>query len=158
MSPEKGYVGTRVTRPDERSGGREQLLDIQRGRLISATTQLAAELGASKLSVSAIVTRSGVSRRTFYEVFPDVRECLLAALEESLAHARARVREAYDPDAPWRVRIRLALHALLCLFEDEPARGRLLVVEAPGAGKDALERRAQVLGELSDAVEEGRAE
>ncbi len=163
MSPENGYVprsgagGTRDVGPDGRSGGREQLLDIQRGRLIAATTQLAAELGASKLSVSAIVTHSGVSRRTFYEVFPDVRECLLAALEESLEQTRGRVREAYDPDAPWRVRIRLALHALLCLFEDEPTRGRLLVVEAPSAGKDALERRAQVLGELSDAVEEGRA-
>ncbi len=164
MLPENGYVprsgagGTRVMRPDERSGGREQLLDIQRGRLIVATTQLAAEYGASKLPVTAIVTRSGVSRRTFYEVFPDVRECLLAALKESLEYTRVRVREAYDPNAPWRVRIRLALHTLLCLFEDEPARGRLLVVEAPGAGKDALERRAQVLEELSDAVEQGRAE
>ncbi|HEY5287941.1 MAG TPA: TetR family transcriptional regulator [Solirubrobacteraceae bacterium] len=170
MPPENGYVsrsgpprggqagGTRDTGPGERSGGREQLLDIQRGRLIAATTELAAEQGASKLSVAAIVARSGVSRRTFYEVFPDVRDCLLAALEESLEFARARVREAYDPQEPWRLRIRLALHALLCLFEDEPTRGRLLVVEAPGAGQAALERRAQVLGELSDAVEQGRAE
>jgi AcrR family transcriptional regulator len=158
VPPENGNVGTREAGPGERSGGREQLLDIQRGRLIVATTQVAAEHGVGKLSVAAIVARSGVSRRTFYEVFPDVHECLLAALEESLAHARARVREAYDPSAPWRVRIRLALHALLCLFEDEPTRGRLLVVEASGAGQDALLRRAQVLGELSDAVEEGRAE
>jgi AcrR family transcriptional regulator/DNA-binding MarR family transcriptional regulator len=158
VPPENGNAGTREARPGERSGGREQLLDIQRGRLIAATTQLAAEHGVGKLSVSAIVAHSGVSRRTFYEVFPDVRECLLAALEESLGQARARVREAYDTHAPWRLRTRLALHALLCLFEDEPTRGRLLVVEAPGAGQQALERRAQVLGELSDAVEEGRAE
>ena len=158
MPPENGYAGTREASPGERSGGREQLLDIQRGRLIAATTQLAAEQGASKLSVTAIVAHSGVSRRTFYEVFPDVRECLLAALEESLGHARARAREAYDPQAPWRVRTRLGLHSLLCLFEDEPTRGRLLVVEASGAGQHALLRRAQVLGELSDAVEEGRAE
>ncbi len=158
MPPENGYAGTRERRPGERSGGREQLLDIQRGRLVAATTQLAAEHGASKLSVSAIVTRSGVSRRTFYEVFPDVRESLSAALEESLEQARARVREAYDPDESWRVRIRLALHVLLCFFEEEPVRGRLLVVEAPGAGSLALQRRARVLGELSDAVDEGRAE
>jgi AcrR family transcriptional regulator/DNA-binding MarR family transcriptional regulator len=158
VPPENGYAGTRTTRPGERSGGRERLLDIQRGRLIAAATELAAEQGAGKLSVTAVVARSGVSRRTFYEVFPDVRECLLAALEDSLAHARACVCEAYDPHKPWRVRIRRALHALLCLFEDEPTRGRLLVVEAPSAGQHALKRRAQVLGELSDAVEEGRAE
>jgi AcrR family transcriptional regulator/DNA-binding MarR family transcriptional regulator len=155
---ENGYAGTRESRSGERSGGREQLLDIQRGRLIAATTELAAEHGASKLAVSGIVARSGVSRRTFYEVFPDVRESLLAALEEAFAHARVRVLEAYDLDEPWRIRIRHALHALLCFFEDEPTRARLLVVETPGAGPGALVRRAQVLGELSDAIDEGRAE
>jgi AcrR family transcriptional regulator/DNA-binding MarR family transcriptional regulator len=158
VPPENGYAGTRKERPGERSGGREQLLDIQRERLIAATTQLAAERGAGKLSVSAIVTHSGVSRRTFYEIFVDVRECLLVALEDSLECARVRVRESYDPDTPWRVRIRLVLYALLCFLEDDPARGRLLVVEAPGAGPVALERRARVLGELFEAVDAGRTE
>ena len=108
--------------------------------------------------MSAIVTHSGVSRRTFYEIFVDVRECLSAALEDSLECARVCVRETYDPDEPWRVRIRLVLYALLCFLEDDPARGRLLVVEAPGAGSVALERRARVLGELFEAVDGGRAE
>lgn len=158
MSPSSRLARTRDQHPGERSGGREQLLDIQRGRLIAATTELAAEQGAGKLSVSAIVARSGVSRRTFYEVFPDVRECLLAALEESLDGARVRAGEAYDQNQPWRVRIRHTLHALLCYLEDEPAHGRLLVVEAPSAGSSALQRRARVLGELSGALDEGRAE
>jgi AcrR family transcriptional regulator len=126
--------------------------------MVAATVEIVAERGASKLSVSAIVTRSGVSRRTFYEIFTDGREALLAAIEESLEHTRVYVREVYDPSDAWHVRIRLALHALLCFLEDDPARGRLLVVEAPCAGPRALERRAQVLGELIEAVDEGRAE
>jgi AcrR family transcriptional regulator/DNA-binding MarR family transcriptional regulator len=126
--------------------------------MIAAMVELASELGASKLSVSAIVTRSGVSRRTFYEIFTDVRECLLAALEESLEHARSYVRDIDDPSATWQARTRAGLHALLCFAEDDPARGRLLVVEAPGAGPEALERRVQVLGELIDAVDAGRPE
>ncbi len=120
--------------------------------------EVAAERGANKLSVGMVVARSGVSRRTFYEVFDDGQDCLLATLEDSLERARSYVREVYDPRESWRSRIRAALHALLRFLEDEPARGRLLVVEAPGAGPEALERRAAVLGELIDAVDAGRAD
>lgn len=143
---------------DGLAGPREQLLDIQRGRMIAATIGAAAEHGASKLSVASIVARSGVSRRTFYEVFTDGQECLLAALEDSLEQARSYVDEAYDPSDAWRVRIRRTLYALLAFLEDEPARGRLLVVEAPGVGQEALERRSQVLADLIDAVDAGRGE
>lgn len=135
---------------------RERVVEIQRGRMIAATVDVAAELGANRLSVATIVARSGVSRRTFYEIFADGQDCLLAAIEDSLAHARSCVREVYDPQAAWRSRIRVALHALLCFLEDEPDRGRLLVVEAPSAGTAALERRAHVLEQLIGAVDAGR--
>jgi AcrR family transcriptional regulator/DNA-binding MarR family transcriptional regulator len=145
-------------RPSPSQGGREQLLEIQRGRMIGAMINAAAEDGASNVSVAAVVSRSGVSRRTFYEVFNDGQECLLAALEDSLQRARLYVTEVHDPRDPWRVRTRAALHALLSFLEDEPQRGRLLVVEAPGAGREVLEWRTQVLGELIQALDEGRAE
>jgi AcrR family transcriptional regulator/DNA-binding MarR family transcriptional regulator len=156
LSPEHGYAGTRGRRPGDRSDGREHLLQVQRGRMITAMTEVVAEHGMSKLSVASVVARSGVSRRTFYEIFEDAQECLLAALEDSLGCARSYVQEVYDPREPWRVRIRMALHALLRFLEDEPARGWLLVVEAPGAGRDVLEHRSRVLAELIAPVEEGR--
>ncbi len=153
-----GYAETRRERAGGRSGGHEQLLELQRGRMIAAMIELAAEHGASKLSVATVVARSGVSRRTFYEIFTDGQECLLAALEDSLERAYAYVREVYNPHDTWRARIRAALHALLAFLEDEPRRGWLLVVEAPGAGPGTLERRAQVLAELIEAVDAGRGE
>ncbi len=137
---------------------RERIVEIQRRRMIAATVEVVAECGANRLSVATVVARSGVSRRTFYEIFADGQDCLLAALEDSLAHARSRVQEVDDPRAAWKIRIRVALHALLCFLEDEPASGRLLVVEAPGAGAQALERRARVLDKLIDAVDAGRAD
>ena len=158
MASVRRYAGTREQRPGDRSGRRGQLLEIQRGRMIAAMIAVAAEEGASRVSVAAVVSRSGVSRRTFYEVFHDGQECLLAALEDSLQRARLYVTEVYDPLDPWRVRTRATLHALLGFLEDEPVRGRLLVVEAPAAGRAVLERRAQVLGELIEAVDRGRAE
>jgi AcrR family transcriptional regulator len=159
LHPANGYARPREQRGGERlSLGREQLLDIQRGRIVAAMIEAAAEHGAARLSVAAVVARSGVSRRTFYEIFSDGQECLLAALEDSLERARSYVAAAYDPQEPWRVRIRAALHALLCFLEDEPARGLLLVVEAPGGGPQTLKRRTQVMGGLIDAVDAGRAE
>ncbi len=158
MPSANGYAGTRQPRAGDRSGPREQLLAIQRGRMIAAMIEVAAEQGVSKLSVASVVARSGVSRRTFYEVFADGQECLLAALEESLERARSYVREVQGSSGAWRVQTRATLHALLCFLEDDPAHGWLLVVEAPSAGAGALESRAQVLGELIDAVDAGRAE
>ncbi|HTA97898.1 MAG TPA: hypothetical protein VK730_09685 [Solirubrobacteraceae bacterium] len=158
MQPSRRKAETREQRSGNGLGGRERLLDVQRGRMIAAMIEAAAEQGASKLSVASVVARSGVSRRTFYEVFADGQECLLAALEDSLDRARSYVAEVYDPRDAWRVRIRAVLHALLAFLEDEPARGWLLVVEAPGAGDEALERRAQVLAQLIEGVDAGRSD
>jgi AcrR family transcriptional regulator/DNA-binding MarR family transcriptional regulator len=142
----------------DRSAGREQVARIQRARMLAATVQVASERGAGNVTVARVVARSGVSRRTFYELFTSGEECLLAVMEDSLARARSYVLEVYDPSEAWRVRIRAALHALLEFVDDEPARGRLLVVESLCAGPEALERRSRVLDQLIVAVDAGRGE
>jgi AcrR family transcriptional regulator len=148
----------RQTRParNRLSGvGAERVAEIQRARILAAMVQVASERGAGNVTVAHVVARSGVSRRTFYELFTGGEECLLAVMEDSLARARSCVLEVYDPSEAWRVRVRAALHALLGFVEDEPARGRLLVVESLRAGPEALERRSRVLAELMAAVDAG---
>jgi AcrR family transcriptional regulator len=126
--------------------------------MIAAMVEVASERGAGNVTVAQVVARSGVSRRTFYELFTDGEECLLAVMEDSLVCARSYVLEVYDPQEAWRVRIRAALHALLEFVEEEPGRGRLLVVESLCAGRETLERRSRVLAELIRAVDAGRGE
>jgi AcrR family transcriptional regulator/DNA-binding MarR family transcriptional regulator len=147
--------GSRTTR---NGLGRERVIDIQRARMLAAMFDVVSERGASNASVAHVVARSGVSRRTFYELFDDREDCFIAAFEEAVTHASERVLDSYDARAPWRARIRAALAALLQFLDDQPAMGRLLVVEALGAGPRALERRARVLAQAIAAVEEGRAE
>jgi AcrR family transcriptional regulator/DNA-binding MarR family transcriptional regulator len=137
---------------------RELVIEVQRTRILAGMVEVATERGAGNVTVGDVVARSGVSRRTFYEVFTDGEDCLLAAMEESLARARSLVREAYDPDESWRARIRSALQALLGFFEEEPNRARLLVLESLGAGPVVMERRSQALAELIAAVEAGSRE
>lgn len=116
------------------------------------------EHGAGAVTVTHVVSRAGVSRRTFYELFPDREACFLAAFDEALARASQRVREGYVPRASWRVRIRSALIALLELFDDEPAVGLLLLVESLSAGPEAIERRSEVIGRLIAEVDSACSE
>jgi AcrR family transcriptional regulator len=67
-APGRGkYDRTRT--PDQRN--KEQL-----HRLLDAAGLVFAEMGWADATVEAIVTRAGMSRRTFYEHFDDLKDCL----------------------------------------------------------------------------------
>jgi AcrR family transcriptional regulator len=142
----------------DRGGGRGGVAEIQRMRMIAALTEVARERGAGGVTVAHIVARSGVSRRTFYELFEDREDCFLAAFDLAVERAAQRVLPAYAAPGTWRERIRAGLGALLEFLEDELGLGALCIVEALGAGPVALERRAGVVKALIDAVDEGRGE
>lgn len=138
--------------------GRARVIEIQRARMLAGMAEVCAERGVANVTVTDIVARSGVSRRTFYEQFPDREECMLATLEHAVACAGERVIPAFTEEGRWRERVRAALVALLWFLEDEPSLGRVLVVETFGAGPRALVRRQELLHRLAAAVDEGRSE
>jgi AcrR family transcriptional regulator len=143
----------------ETSGvGREKVSEIQRARILAAMTEVASERGAANVTVAHVVARSGVSRRTFYELFDDREACFLAAFDDATAQIAARVISAYEHERSWRDRIRAALAELLDFLEEEPEVGRLCIVESLAAGPRALGRRARVIQIVKGALEEGRAE
>jgi AcrR family transcriptional regulator len=134
------------------------VVEFQRARLLAAMTEVAAERGAASVTVTDVVERAGVSRRTFYELFEDREACFLAALDDAIARVSGVVLDAYEPQAKWAERIRGALAALLVFLDTEPGVGRLLVVESLGAGPAAMERRSRVLAHAVAVVDEGRRE
>lgn len=138
--------------------GRADVVEIQRARLLAAAGQLACEIGSGNVAVARIVRRAGVSRRTFYELFVDGEDCLLATLEDALARAAVRLAPVWRSRGNWRERVRAALIELLRLFEEEPVVAQLLVVESLGVSHKALGRRSQVLAALADALDEGRGD
>jgi AcrR family transcriptional regulator/DNA-binding MarR family transcriptional regulator len=135
---------------------RSQVAGVQRSRIIAATFEACAEDGAAGLSVADIVGRAGISRRTFYELFDSCEDCLLAALDQAIAAVSERVLEVYDPQAPWRTRMRSALTALLSYLDEQPEIARLLIVESLAAGPRAFERRARAVAAAVAATEGGR--
>lgn len=134
------------------------VVDIQRMRMITAMAEIARERGVGGTTVAHIVARSGVSRRTFYELFRDREDCLLAAFDLAVQRAGARVAPACEPAGGWRERMRAGLGVLLEFLEDEPALATLCVVDALGAGPRVLARRARVVEGLIDAVDAGARE
>jgi AcrR family transcriptional regulator len=135
--------------------GRERVGEIQRARMLAAMADVVSERGAGDVTVAHVVGRSGVSRRTFYEIFEDREDCFLAAFDDGVAHIAGMVVPAFEGEQCWRDRVREGLAALLGFLEDESAVGRLVVVEALGAGPRVLERRRRVIDVLVRTVEEG---
>jgi AcrR family transcriptional regulator len=137
---------------------RAQVAQIQRARILAAMFDVATELGAANVSVAHVVERSGVSRRTFYEVFSDREDCFLAAFEDALAFASQRVLPVFEAEGRWRERVRAGLVALLSFLDEEPVIGRLLIVESVGGGAKTLARRDWVLARVAAAVDRGSVE
>ncbi len=163
--------------------GRSGVPDIQRARMIAALVEVARERGAARVTVAHVVARSGVSRRTFYEMFEDRDACFLAALELAIDRGAAKVLPAFAEAAGngggvgaraavavtgkgpvvggasrWREQIRAGLAALLSFLDDEPGPGGLCVVDTLSACPEALRRRAEVVRAFVDVVDAGRRE
>jgi AcrR family transcriptional regulator len=142
--------------PTGHTAGR-RLSDIQRARILAAMVDVASARGVSGATVARVVARSGVSRRTFYELFEDREDCFLAAFDWAVERIAQVVLPAYRRPSKWRERVRAGLAALLEFLDAEPGVARLAIVETLGAGPRALERRQSVLARAIAAVDEGRA-
>lgn len=137
---------------------RERVSDFQRARLLAGMAEVVAERGYQRITIAHVVARSGVSRRTFYDLFENREQCFLATFDHGLARAAAVVLPAYAQPEKWREQIRAGLTALLEFLDDEPTLGTLMIVDTPAAGPPALERRRRVLARLVEAVDAGRGE
>ncbi len=142
-------------RPGRDSLSRDKVDGIQRARILSAMASVVSEHGLPSASVSNVVSRAGVSRRTFYELFADREECFLATFDHALSFAGAAVLPEYERPGPWREQIRAGLAAFLEFLDEEPDLGAVCVVHSLGAGPPALERRRRIVQGLIAAVEAG---
>lgn len=133
----------------------------QRERLLAATESLIAERGAPATTIEAIVKEAGVSSVTFYEHFRDKEECFVAAFDRAVEGLRTALEEAVPAEGIWASRVQAGLAALLAALDAEPARARLVFVEAQKGGPRLRARYDEALGaaagELDDPLGEAIA-
>jgi AcrR family transcriptional regulator len=149
-------MGSRL-RAGRHSLPRDRVEAVQGARLLRAMVEVAAADGYQGASVSRVVARAGISRRTFYELFASREDCLIAALEQGVTRIATQMGEAYAREDTWREGVRIAVATLLACLDAEPELARACVVEALGAGPAVLARRARVLQGLADALQAGAA-
>jgi AcrR family transcriptional regulator/DNA-binding MarR family transcriptional regulator len=136
-----------------RQGGHVE--EMQRRRLLLGMSEVLAEHGYEEASIGRVCKRAGVSRRTFYEIFHDRDECLLAAFDTAVERIAEPVLAAWQ-DGSWRERVRGALTVLLEQLDADPAAARVCVVETLKGGPSVMEHRARIVSILVDAIEQGR--
>jgi AcrR family transcriptional regulator len=137
---------------------RVQVSEMQRLRLLRAAVAAVEELGYANATVAQITTLARVSRRTFYDLFANREDCLLAVIEDAVARVEHEFEEANLTELPWVERLRTGLWLILCYFDSEPALARLCVIQSARGSQRVLERREQLLASLALAVDAGRGE
>jgi AcrR family transcriptional regulator/DNA-binding MarR family transcriptional regulator len=146
----------RLARDTERLFPRGHVTSIQRERMLAAAAEAVAARGYAELTVTRVIARARVSRKTFYAVFADREDCFLAVLRREVDRAAVVAREAYAREGCWRDGVRAALARLLALMDAERGLARLCIVESPGAGPRVLAYRAGVLEQLAAVIDRGR--
>lgn len=142
--------------PSGRHGlSREYVVNSQRSRLLSAAVLIAGEDGYAGMTVSAVIARAGVSRKTFYEFFADREDCFLAAFDGLLDAALRGARDAYATGDAWPDRLRTMLSAALETLAAHAHEARLGFVEVLAAGPRALQRRDAALRAFMEFVAPG---
>ena len=129
---------------------------MQRSRLLSAAVVTIAELGYEHASVAQITARARVSRRTFYDLFANREDCLLAILDDAVAQITGELTGAHTDGLSWRERIRSGLWHILCFLDRDPMLARICVAQTLHAGPRVLARREELLIRLAHVLDEGR--
>ena len=113
----------------------------QRLRLALAMIDAVGEHGYHETRVADVIARAGVSRKTFYELFDNKQDCLLATFDLISGEALRRVETAYRDAKGWPGRVEAAIGAWLAAALENPGALRLSLLEIPAAGPAGIERR-----------------
>jgi AcrR family transcriptional regulator len=118
-----------------------------------------AELGYGATSIADVISRAGVSRKTFYQQFAGKDECFAVAYGEEMDRLLEVTLSAFEAEGPpWTRRLRGALTALCGALAGNPAVARLSFVEALEAGPATSERRREALRGLLPLFEAAPAD
>ncbi len=102
----------------------------RRADLVAATLDLIGEGGSAAVSVRSVCRRAGLTDRYFYESFAGRDELLVAMFNEVFAELFSNLAEVVGQvDGTPRERARAAAMAMVLFTEQNPSKGRLLLIE-----------------------------
>ncbi|HET7591174.1 MAG TPA: TetR/AcrR family transcriptional regulator [Solirubrobacterales bacterium] len=135
---------------------REIVERSQRERLLAAVVRVTVAKGYESITVADILGEAGVGRESFYELFDDKLDCMLAAHKLLIDNLAEQVRAAYVAEGPWPQRMRAALAVTLEWFAADPYVARFTLVELSAVGP-AFRPRFKAEFERATSLLEGEA-
>lgn len=134
---------------------REIVTRSQRERLLAAVVRVTASRGYEATTVADILEEAGVGRETFYELFDDKRNCMLAAHAILVDDLEAQVRAAYTEPGAWVDRVRNGLSVVLEWFSKDPSAARFTLIELAAVGPEARTRFQTDFSRFIKLMDEG---
>jgi AcrR family transcriptional regulator len=113
---------------------RELVKRSQRERLLAAVVRVTVTKGYEATTVGDILGEAGVGRESFYELFADKLDCMLAAHKVLVDDLEEQVRSTYASAGPWPERARGALTTALEWFSNNSGSARFMLVEMSTIG------------------------
>ena len=136
---------------------RDVVIAHQRDRLLDATVSAVADDGYADLTVRDLIDRAGVSRRTFYQLFDDKIECIMAAHERAFERLSGQIVDACGQQEGWADRVAAAIAAALAFAVESPREAHLVVIACHSASDPKLASRGHAAHEkLADLLRAGR--
>jgi len=137
---------------------RELVTRSQRERLLASVVRVTAAKGYEATTVADILGEAGVGRESFYELFEDKRDCMLAAHRLLVDDLEAKVRQAYAGPGEWPDRLEAALEATLGWFAADPTAAHFTLVELAAVDTVFRTRVRAIFERFVAIVDEGLAE
>jgi AcrR family transcriptional regulator len=134
----------------------ELIVANQRERLFSAAAELIAEKGYAALLVGDATSRAGVSRATFYKLFDDKYECVLAAQRWAFDYFEQQLYSACSSQAEWPLGVLAAVSRAVEITIAAPGEARLVLISYHAVSEPRLASEGlDVHGRLVELLEAG---
>jgi AcrR family transcriptional regulator len=136
---------------------REEVAAHQCERLMEAMVQVVDERGVVATTISDLVARAGISRRTFYEHFENKEDCLLATYDAVVEAEIRRLLDVYNNSSNpgWLAQLEAVIRALFRDIAERPDAARLICVEMGASGAVGVQRWADGAARLQRFISRG---
>jgi AcrR family transcriptional regulator len=131
---------------------REQVVSIQRERIMTALVELMAARGYHAFSVGDVATRAGVSRSAFYECFASKEESAFAGYDRFIGVLLERIAERTLAAASWDEFVDGLIGGYLDTLARDLVVARAFQVEMDAIGAAARARRREALVRFADHI------
>lgn len=124
-----------------------------RSRLIAGMAKALTQRALSELYADDVVREAGVSKRTFYQHFPNKEACFLALYRENSAHVLDALRAAaLTPGATALERIQFGAKAYLSFMQGQASLMKRLYIDILYLGPEGMKAKREILEQFADVL------